>query len=288
MYSPWRSATRREKLPLLAALALAILPRPSLRRIGDMRINFMRLSSSSSLWSALLSSLLIHAGVALGAWYLATSATPVTTKLGTCVEETTERLQLSVVFGSVGPSHPPTTRIDTKVELPPPLDATAMLEESPAFNQPEVVPPLSIPRSGNLDFHSAGLSPDPVAVGTQPPGGNSLGASSGKRETGGQGGANFFQVGATAKRVVYVIDSSMSMGLNGAFNRARTELLASLQQLPIDVQFQVLAYNHRGTATASSNRNVSCSLSPRSWPSSFRRSATALCCPPARRIMSPR
>jgi len=205
----------------------------------------MRLPSSPSLWTALFGSLLIHAGVALCAWYLATSATPVTTKIATCVEETTERLQLSVVFGSVGPARQPTNSICTQVEAQPPMQEDATLEDAPMFNTtPEFVPPLSASNSRNSDSHSVEVPTGPSVAGIQLPGGNSLGAGVGQRGTGGPGDASFFQVGATAKKIVYVIDSSMSMGLNGAFNRARAELLANLQQLPADVQFQVLAYNH--------------------------------------------
>ncbi len=45
-----------------------------------------------------------------------------------------------------------------------------------------------------------------------------------------------------------MIDRSASMGLDGAFTAARRELLACLDHLPPETQFQVIAYN-RGAET---------------------------------------
>lgn len=45
------------------------------------------------------------------------------------------------------------------------------------------------------------------------------------------------------QKIVYVLDRSSSMGLNGLLTRAGRELLASLEQLPATTQFQVLVYN---------------------------------------------
>src|SRR5262249_36391914 len=53
---------------------------------------------------------------------------------------------------------------------------------------------------------------------------------SGKSIGKGAGGASFFQIGTSAKSVVYVIDRSVSMGPNGGLIRAKKELLASLQE----------------------------------------------------------
>jgi hypothetical protein len=59
----------------------------------------------------------------------------------------------------------------------------------------------------------------------------------------GPGGATFFAVPAQAQSVVYVIDRSASMGLNGALAVARRELCRSLQNLPATARFQVVVYN---------------------------------------------
>jgi hypothetical protein len=53
----------------------------------------------------------------------------------------------------------------------------------------------------------------------------------------------FFQVPARCQSVVYLIDRSVSMGMSGALDVARFELLNSLAELPATARFQVLAYN---------------------------------------------
>jgi hypothetical protein len=59
------------------------------------------------------------------------------------------------------------------------------------------------------------------------------------------GGATttFFGVPAQGQRIVYVLDRSCSMGLQGALTAARHELEASLARLPATAWFQVIEYN---------------------------------------------
>ncbi|HTU88958.1 MAG TPA: hypothetical protein VMF69_02575 [Gemmataceae bacterium] len=52
-----------------------------------------------------------------------------------------------------------------------------------------------------------------------------------------------FPVPATAASVVYVLDRSVSMGIDRKLDFARGELIASLRQLPPAVRFQVIDYN---------------------------------------------
>jgi hypothetical protein len=53
----------------------------------------------------------------------------------------------------------------------------------------------------------------------------------------------FFGVPAVGTSVVFVLDRSASMGLDGRLDRARHELADSLRQLPPTARFQVIAYN---------------------------------------------
>ncbi len=53
----------------------------------------------------------------------------------------------------------------------------------------------------------------------------------------------FFGVPAIGKSVVFVLDRSASMGLDGRLDRARRELAASLRRLPPSARFEVIAYN---------------------------------------------
>jgi hypothetical protein len=53
----------------------------------------------------------------------------------------------------------------------------------------------------------------------------------------------FFGVPAVGKSVVFVLDRSASMGIDGRLDRARRELAASLRRLPPTARFRVIAYN---------------------------------------------
>lgn len=50
---------------------------------------------------------------------------------------------------------------------------------------------------------------------------------------------------AAARSVVYVVDRSLSMGVSGALDRARRELLAGLDRLPTSTRVQVIFYNRQ-------------------------------------------
>ena len=54
---------------------------------------------------------------------------------------------------------------------------------------------------------------------------------------------SFFQVEARGQRLVYVVDSSSSMGKKGALARACQELQQSIRRLPPTARFQVIVYN---------------------------------------------
>jgi hypothetical protein len=55
--------------------------------------------------------------------------------------------------------------------------------------------------------------------------------------------STFFQIPVQGKRILYLIDSSASMGRNGAWAVACRELLASVEGLPSGARFQILVYN---------------------------------------------
>jgi hypothetical protein len=74
---------------------------------------------------------------------------------------------------------------------------------------------------------------------SRPSAGSGLGQGSGT----GQGGTSFFQIATHARRVVYVIDQSSSMGQFRRLDTARRELLVSLQKMPADAAFQIIVYN---------------------------------------------
>jgi hypothetical protein len=54
---------------------------------------------------------------------------------------------------------------------------------------------------------------------------------------------SFFQISSRGRTVVYVIDRSASMGLNGGLALAKRELRISIERLPPSTRFQLIAYN---------------------------------------------
>lgn len=59
------------------------------------------------------------------------------------------------------------------------------------------------------------------------------------------GPPGLLEAGAAARRVVYLLDASISMSQWGSFGRARDEVIASLRGLPAEASFQVIAYARR-------------------------------------------
>jgi hypothetical protein len=57
------------------------------------------------------------------------------------------------------------------------------------------------------------------------------------------GGPAFYGAPVQGKRIVFVLDRSLSMGLDGAFRQARAELLGCLRALPEGTAVQVVLYN---------------------------------------------
>jgi hypothetical protein len=89
--------------------------------------------------------------------------------------------------------------------------------------------------------------PDPAPVsGSAGRTGNGSGSGNGNIPR--EGGGSFFPLPATATRVVYVLDRSVSMGEGDKLDLACREVLASLRRLPPSARFQVILYNNSATA----------------------------------------
>jgi hypothetical protein len=69
------------------------------------------------------------------------------------------------------------------------------------------------------------------------------------------GGGHLFPVPATASRVVFVLDRSVSMGESDKLDLACREVLASLRRLPAASQFQVILYNDSASPLLIDGRN---------------------------------
>jgi hypothetical protein len=77
--------------------------------------------------------------------------------------------------------------------------------------------------------------------------GRSIGDGSGSAHAGGggagSGGAEFFGIGGKGGSFVYVVDLSGSMNENGKWERARAELLRSIEHLSQEQRYNIIFYN---------------------------------------------
>jgi hypothetical protein len=73
--------------------------------------------------------------------------------------------------------------------------------------------------------------------------GLALGGSSASDGSAGGAATEFFGIGGYGQTFVYVVDASDSMNENGKFDRARYELLHSIEQLASDQRYFVIFYN---------------------------------------------
>jgi hypothetical protein len=126
-----------------------------------------------------------------------------------------------------------------------PLTMTLTLaEERPAPALPAPTPPAAEPSASDIK--------PPVQPSVSKPAANgghaapaTPGSLAGRTPSGNRVGTSFFQVGTQARSVVYVLDRSVSMGLNGTLDIVKRELLSSLSKLPADARFQVVFYNRQ-------------------------------------------
>jgi hypothetical protein len=96
-----------------------------------------------------------------------------------------------------------------------------------ATNDSSVVSPLDAMATGGLQGQSVG------------DGGGSGLAGGGD----GSGGAEFFGIGGSGSTFVYVVDASGSMNEEGKWERARAELLRSIEHLTENQKYFIIFYN---------------------------------------------
>lgn len=136
----------------------------------------------------------------------------------------------------------PGPEVDCLIDFPEEVARSRPGSQSPPAHEPAAAPQPSVPTPAP-ETSSLGPRENRGVSGTmrsRPDGIHSPTASGNVAEG---PGISFFQILARGRRVVYVIDRSASMGLNGTFRVATRELLASLARLPDDAWFQVIAYN---------------------------------------------
>lgn len=100
-------------------------------------------------------------------------------------------------------------------------------------------PHVDFPAVGEVKFQDATPTSTAVGPSTSPSGTGRTPAGTGR------GIPIAFPEVAAARSVVFVIDRSSSMGLNGALGIARRLMSTTLEELPEGMNFQVLAYNQQ-------------------------------------------
>lgn len=114
---------------------------------------------------------------------------------------------------------------------------------SPSARKPEVVSPPLGSAEESQGFVATVAEPTVSTIGVaQGEGPVVVGTGGATSSAPSRSGMGFLQPGVQARRIVFAIDRSLSMGW-GAFETARDEIIATLAVLPPDVSFQVICYN---------------------------------------------
>jgi hypothetical protein len=131
--------------------------------------------------------------------------------------------------------------------IPAPQPKLKRADATPPSGAARVEPPL--PQSiGGLPDNVPGsnvASQAPAPRPPQPPRDANAGNATGTAGAVGGLASTFFGLPAEAKKIVYVLDRSGSMGKNSLLERASLELLRSLEKMPPAAEFQVLVYNRK-------------------------------------------
>ncbi len=167
----------------------------------------------------------VHVLLILGLWFL------------------TEQTQDSVPSRSTNDLIVLVGEADRRREVGVGIDVTLVSTEQPSKGDSGPFSPVTQPRV--VDANPVATPVDPSSEPIPRVRGPRPATRSGAGTNESQGGSNtrFFEVSATGRTVVYVLDRSMSMGVHDGLKQARAELLASLSRLPPTAQFQVIPYN---------------------------------------------
>lgn len=169
-------------------------------------------------WLPWLISIAIHAAVALAFSYVSAPRTDRVTAFDTRLPTPDDReIQLSLVEEPGPPA-----RILQLHQPPSSVPVVPTVEAPPTARAPEIQPVAAAA---------------PIRA---PEGARSGGAA---RSANGTATTEFFRTPTEAHSIVYVVDRSISMGLNGALAIVKQELTASIAQLPSGAQFQVIVFN---------------------------------------------
>ena len=123
---------------------------------------------------------------------------------------------------------------DFKPKIDPNVVPAVAMQRRDALSQ--LLPPRKLP-----DLNATPLEPGFGQSGG-PGFGSGQGSAGGQGSTGTGTAATFFAVPMAAKRVVFVLDASASMGQSNAWNVARAEFIAALEGMKADARCKVIVY----------------------------------------------
>jgi hypothetical protein len=167
---------------------------------------------------ALLASLALHGCFLLFLWFL---PGPTRGSVDVPPEAGAPEISLSLAaFPTVPPASTPTSSQEQQDSQ---MDFSVSVREDASSPGDLVSLPPPVVLSGGSTRHGAGTSLGGSGTQTGPP--------------------SLLESPRGVRRVVYVLDRSLSMGLNGALRRARREVLSALACLPKQATFQVIVYN---------------------------------------------
>jgi hypothetical protein len=130
-----------------------------------------------------------------------------------------------------------------ELDVPSPIAATQIaVPDAVALAAAEVGGAGGLSQKGTDGTNGTALDASPIfgAIGGTGRGGGGTGDGKG---TTGKASTEFFGIGGYGQTFVYVVDASDSMNDRGKFERARYELLKSIEQLTSEQRFYVIFYN---------------------------------------------
>jgi hypothetical protein len=167
------------------------------------------------IWLPLALSLALHAGLALAAVFFTAGA---------------------------GASAGPAISFDTVV-----LDDTIILEGRSPGKAGHAAEPRRVEGEESDEPFTATVAASPIVTQVSVPTGPEVPGVGAGDGGGGGGGSGALRAPAAARKVVYLIDRSTSMGF-GALAVARRELTAGIAALPTDARFAVILYNRQAVS----------------------------------------
>lgn len=171
----------------------------------------------------------------------APSGTKLVVQLGTGQDSTATVEPLAVDDSPIGSDSPAAggSPLPGKVKIETAFEPASAIGTKPVFAEPTLA-------AGGLVAGTAHVEASAVSRLLFGPGlGGGKGGGRGDEGSSAKAATEFFGIGGYGESFVYVVDCSGSMNQNGKFDRARYELLQSIEKLNKDQSYFVIFFNHK-------------------------------------------